>query len=40
MIKRETGRCFKRQKMEHIRNVKQNIAASNIASHSWINDHI
>ena len=26
--------------MEQIRNVKQNIAGSNIASLSWINDHI
>ena len=36
----ETGRCFETRKKEHIRNVKQNIAGSNIASHSWINDHI
>ena len=33
-------RCFETRKKEHIRNVKQNIAGSNIASHSWINDHI
>ena len=36
----ETGRCFETRKKEHIRNVKQKIAGSNIASHSWINDHI
>ena len=36
----ETGSCFETRKKEHIRNVKQNIASSNIASHSWINDHI
>ena len=36
----ETGSCFETRKKEHIRNVKQNIAGSNKASHSWINDHI
>ena len=34
------GRCFETRKKDHIRNVKQNKAGSNIASHSWINDHI
>ena len=36
----ETGRCFETRKKEHIRNVKQNIAGSNIASHSWNYDHV
>ena len=36
----ETGRRFETRKKEHIKNIKQNIAGSNIASHSWINDHI
>ena len=27
------------RKNEHIRNVKQNTAGSNIAKHSWANDH-
>ena len=31
----ETGRCFETRKKEHIRNVKQNTAGSNIAKHSW-----
>ena len=35
----ETGRCFETRKNEHIRNVKQNTAGSNIAKHSWANDH-
>ena len=35
----ETGRCFETRKNEHIRNVKQNTANSNIAKHSWANDH-
>ena len=36
----ETGMCFETRKNEHIRNVKQNTAASNIAKHSWTNDHV
>ena len=35
----ETGRCFETRKHEHIRNVKQNTAGSNIAKHSRANDH-
>ena len=35
----ETGRCFEKSKNKHIRNVKQNTAGSNIAKHSWANDH-
>ena len=36
----KTGRCFETRKNEHIRNVKQNTAAPNIAKHSWANDHV
>ncbi len=36
----ETGRSFKTRKSEDIRNVKQNKSGSNVAKHSWDNDHI
>ena len=35
----ETGRAFKTGKKEHMRNVKTHAISSNIASHSWKNDH-
>ena len=36
----ETGRFLKRQKAEHIRNVKKHNNGSNIAKHAWDNDHV
>ena len=33
-------RFFETRKKDHLRNVKQNTAGSNIAKHSWTNDHI
>ena len=33
------GRCLKQEKNQPIRNITQNTAGSNIARHSWDNDH-
>ena len=35
----ETGRAFETRKKEHMTNVKTHAISSNIASHSWKNDH-
>ena len=35
----ETGRCFKTQRKEHQRNLKNYTSGSNIANHAWENNH-
>ena len=36
---KETGRCLKNRKAEHIKNVKYHAKGSNVANHVWDNDH-